>query len=158
MGEKVLKAAAEPDSGEFLVPLSMERVEAMRVVITKELDPSDLDEGFLATVDAWMNKSMQDGMDGMVTILQKVLQIYAGTDIARARKNLAAQVGAAMTGKDLETTAELVNAAEEDSERKPNAVFLEKILAMDTDLWDIELRKEFSSEGDSHHNLLWGKC
>lgn len=145
--ERILKAAAEPDSGEFLVPLTMERVDAMRVVLTEELDPSDLDEGFLATVDAWMNKSMQDGMDGMVNILQKVLQIYAGTDIARARKRLAAQVGAAITGKDQEKAAKLVDAAEEKGERKPSAEFLEKLLTMDTDLWDSELKKEFSTEG-----------
>ena len=144
--EKVLKAASEPDSGEFLVPLSVDRINAMRDVLTNDLDPNDLDEGFLATVDAWMNKSMQDGMDGMVTILQKVLQIYAGTNIARARKSLAAQVGAAMTGKDVEKTAEMVDAAEEGGDRKPNALFLERILAMDTDFWDVELRKEFASD------------
>lgn len=144
--EKVLKAASEPDSGEFLVPLSVDRVDAMRDVLTNDLDPIDLDEGFLATVDAWMNKSMQDGMDGMVSILQKVLQIYAGTNIARARKSLAAQVGAAMTGKDVEETAEMVDAAENEGDRKPSALFLERILAMDTDMWDVELRKEFASD------------
>merc|ERR1712232_653232 len=66
--ESVVKAAAEPDSGEFLVPLTVERIEAMRAVLTK-LDETSLDEGFLSTVDAWMNKSQLDGMDGMVSIL-----------------------------------------------------------------------------------------
>lgn len=155
--EKVLKAAAEPESGEFLVPLTQERVDAMRLVLTKELDPNDLDEGFLSTVDAWMNKSMQDGMDGMVGILQKVLQIYAGTNIARARKNLAAQVGAAVTGKDVETTTEIIEAAEEDSERKPSAAFLEKILAMDTDFWDAELKQEFTKEDGVSSKALMGE-
>lgn len=59
--ENVVKAAAEPDSGEFLVPLSAERTTAMRKAL-ESLDESALDEGFLSTVDAWMNKSHLDGM------------------------------------------------------------------------------------------------
>lgn len=59
--EKVLKAAAEPETGDFLVPLLPEQVQAMRKVV-EGLEPSSLDEGFLSTVDAFMNKSHQDGM------------------------------------------------------------------------------------------------
>ncbi|KAL7580110.1 hypothetical protein ACA910_012871 [Epithemia clementina (nom. ined.)] len=84
--EAVVKAAAEPDSGEFLVPLTADRIAAMQCTITN-LDESILDEGFLATLDAWIVKSHQDGMDGMVGILQKVLQMYAGLAISRALKN-----------------------------------------------------------------------
>ena len=82
--QRVVKAAAEPDSGEFLVPLLPERISAMRKEL-EALDESSLDESFLSTLDAWMNKSHQDGMDLMVGILQKVLQMYAGTQITRAR-------------------------------------------------------------------------
>jgi hypothetical protein len=56
--EKVVKAASEPDSGEFLVPLSKERIDDMRKAM-KKLDIADLNEGFLSTVDAWMNKAHQ---------------------------------------------------------------------------------------------------
>ena len=56
--ERVVKAASEPDSGEFLVPLSTERVDAMRSVM-QELERGDLNEGFLTTIDAWMNKAQQ---------------------------------------------------------------------------------------------------
>lgn len=56
--EKVVKAASEPDSGEFLVPLSKERLDSMRSVV-EELDGDDLNEGFLTTVDSWMNKAHQ---------------------------------------------------------------------------------------------------
>jgi hypothetical protein len=80
--EKVVKAAAEPDSGEFLVPLLPERLNAMRTEFEK-LDDVLLDEGFLLTVDAWINKSYKDGMDLMVGILQKVLQMYAGRKITQ---------------------------------------------------------------------------
>ena len=55
--ERVVKAASEPD-GEFLVPLSQERVDAMRKEV-EGLDQADLNEAFLSTVDAWMNKAHQ---------------------------------------------------------------------------------------------------
>lgn len=61
--ESVVKAAAEPDSGEFLVPLIPERLKAMRRKL-RELDEAILDEGFLSTVDSFMNKSYLDGLDG----------------------------------------------------------------------------------------------
>jgi hypothetical protein len=55
--EKVVKAASEPD-GEFLVPLSKERMEAMRKEV-EDLEEECLSEGFLSTIDAWMNKAHQ---------------------------------------------------------------------------------------------------
>lgn len=120
--ERVLKAAAEPGSGEFLVPLSAERLDAMRAELTTGLDPASLDEGFLTTVDAWMNKSSKDGMDGMVVILQKVLQMYAGTAVSRARSS----------GESGENGGDASS-------------FLEKLLAMDTDEWDAELATVFQN-------------
>ena len=132
---------AEPDSGEFLVPLSAERVDAMRDALAK-LDSAALDEGFLSTVDAWMNKSHQDGMDGMVGILQKVLQMYAGVEIRRARAALQANVGAAVSGKS-QATADEVLAAEEKQGPKPAAALMERLMEVDADLWDVEMRKSF---------------
>lgn len=113
--ENVVAAAAEPVSGEFLVPLIPERVEAMRSKMEK-LDPSLLDEGFLSTVDAWMNKSHQDGMDGMVGILQKVLQIYAGLQVSRAR-------------------------ALQELDETEASVLLDRLLKTDSDEWDAEIQK-----------------
>ena len=139
--EAVVKAAAEPDSGEFLVPLSAERVKAMREALAK-LDRSALDEGFLSTVDSWMNKSHQDGMDGMVGILQKVLQMYAGMEIKRARAELQANVGAAVSGKS-QATADEVLAEEERQGPKPAAALMERLMEVDAGLWDVELRKSF---------------
>jgi len=118
--ENIVKAAAEPLSGEFLVPLLPERIASMREVMD-QIESPRLDEGFLTTIDSWMNKSGQDGMDGMVVILQKVLQIYAGTVITRARN----------TG----------DAA------SPAAVLFEELLNMDTDNWDFQLRNKIG-EGD----------
>jgi len=141
--EDVVKAASELDTGEFLVPLSSERVDAMREAMSG-IDPSELDEGFLSTVDAWMNKSHEDGMDGMVTILQKVLQIYAGTEISRARARLQANVGAAVSGQSQGKADEMI-AKEENEGPSPAAVLLEKLMAMDTDDWDAELGKHFEA-------------
>lgn len=121
--EAVLKAAAEPETGEFLVPLLPTQVEGMRKVMD-DLDPTSLDEGFLSTVDAWMNKSHQDGMDGMVGILQKILQMYSGIQILRARKM---------------SEAAVENIAESDTTTPASELF-EKLLKVDTDLWDVEIR------------------
>jgi hypothetical protein len=97
--EAVVKAAAEPSTGEFLVPLVPERVQAMRAALSR-LDPSSLDEGFLSTVDAWMNKSHQDGMDGMVSILQKCLQQFAGIVLDRAVASSSASASASPDDQD----------------------------------------------------------
>lgn len=142
--ETVVKAAAEPDSGEFLVPLSVERVDAMRKALSK-IDPHEQDEGFLSTVDAWMNKSHEDGLDGMVGILQKLLQMYAGEAIARARVELQANVGAAVSGED-QSDADKVIAEDEASGSKPAAIFMDKLMAMDTDMWDSAMVNEFKNE------------
>jgi hypothetical protein len=145
--ETIVKAAAEPESGEFLVPLSPERLDAMRLAL-KKIDPLDQDEGFLSTVDAWMNKSHLDGLDGMVVILQKVLQIYAGEAIKRARVELQANVGAAVSG-ETQSKADTIISQEETLGPKPAAAFMDKLMEMDTDSWDMEMKKEFASEGDA---------
>jgi len=138
--ETIVKAAAEPDSGEFLVPLSQDRFESMRGALEKA-DPIVLNEGFLSTVDAYMNKSRQDGLDGMVVILQKVLQLYAGTQISRARTQLQSNVAAALTAGQ--------QPADHESEPSPSTAavaLLEDLLHMDTDNWDIELKRRVGSE------------
>ena len=115
--ERILKAAAEPESGEFLVPLLPQQVEGMRKEVEK-LEPALLDEGFLSTVDAWMNKSHQDGMDGMVGILQKVLQMYSGVQIMRARESLGNETESSSAGQ-----------------------LFDKLLQVDTDSWESEIRQ-----------------
>jgi hypothetical protein len=142
--EKVVKSASEPDSGEFLVPLSDDRLADMRKMMDS-VDFSDLDEGFLSTVDAWMNKSHEDGLDGMVAILQKVLQMYAGKAILRAKVELQANVGAALSGNS-QAKADEVAAEEEAGEQKPAGLLLDKLLNMDTELWDVEIKSAFSAE------------
>ena len=81
-------------------------------------------------------------MDGMVTILQKALQIYAGTAISRARIQLQANVGAALSGED-QAAADAMVAAAEASSKGHNAAsaLLEGLLHVDTDDWEMEIRK-----------------
>ncbi|KAL7483268.1 hypothetical protein ACHAW6_008915 [Cyclotella cf. meneghiniana] len=141
--ERVVKAASEPESGEFLVPLSKERIDAMRKEM-EELDVEDLNEGFLSTIDAWMNKAHQDGMDGMVSIMQKVLQIYAGRVISNARIQLQANVGAAVSGES-QAAADAVAAQEAKTKKAASALF-EQLLRVDTDAWDMEIRRGVSEE------------
>ena len=86
----------------------------------------------------------QDGMDGMVTILQKVLQIYAGRVISNSRIQLQANVGAAVTGKSQGTADKA--AAEELNKNSAASDLLEQMLNVDTDAWEIEARKGFEGE------------
>lgn len=150
--ERVVKAASEPESGEFLVPLSKERVDAMRVEVGK-LEEGDLNEAFLSTVDAWMNKAHQDGMDGMVAIMQKALQIYAGTVISRARVRLQANVGAALVGED-QDAADAAAAELSEGEASPVAALLETLLHSDTDEWDGAIRNGIAEGGVTKDALV----
>mmetsp|Transcript_54966 Transcript_54966/g.116824 ORF Transcript_54966/g.116824 Transcript_54966/m.116824 type:complete len:131 (+) Transcript_54966:929-1321(+) len=84
-------------------------------------------------------------MDGMVTIMQKALQIYAGTVISRARIQLQANVGAALSGED-QAVADAVAAAAKEESDSAASVLLEKILHVDTDDWDMEIRKGMEAE------------
>ena len=69
--------AADPNTGEFDVPLQRESVERMR----KALEGAVVDERMLNTVYAWIRKSDEDKMDGMVHILQILLQCYAAREL-----------------------------------------------------------------------------
>jgi len=77
--QDILKAGAE-DDGEFLVPLSNAKAAAMRAAVVAQ--GAALDEAFLSTVNAWVRKSEDSGLGGMVTMLQTVLQLYAAVALA----------------------------------------------------------------------------
>ena len=79
-------------------------------------------------------------MDGMVTIMQTALQIYAGTVISRARVRLQANVGAAVSGEDQAAADALVAAAKEGDSNAASDL-LEKLLHIHTDDWEMEIKK-----------------
>ena len=90
-------------------------------------------------------------MDGMVTIMQKALQIYAGTVISRARIQLQANVGAALTG-ETQVAADDAAAGLASTDSAASALF-EKLLHVDTDSWDVEIRKGID-EGVTKESLV----
>ena len=44
-----------------------------------------LDEAMLSNAFAWMQKATDDNLDGLVALLQKVLQVYAARELSRGR-------------------------------------------------------------------------
>lgn len=84
MLEKIVAAAADPTTGEFMVPLAPDRVESLRAALRERLD--QVDEGVLTNAFAWMRKASQEKLDGMVVILQRMLQLYAAEVLPRSVK------------------------------------------------------------------------
>jgi len=75
--ESIVAKAADPTTGEFNVPLQPASVARMREAV----DAATVDERMLNTVYAWIRKSDEDKMDGMVHILQHLLQCYAAREL-----------------------------------------------------------------------------
>lgn len=80
--QKVLAAAAE-DNGEFELPLKPERVQAMRAALIERRQL--VDEGVLSCIFAYMKKAGEDGLDGMVSIFQTLLQQWAAIELLEAK-------------------------------------------------------------------------
>eukprot|EP00238_Polyblepharides_amylifera_P013454 CAMPEP_0196586568 /NCGR_PEP_ID=MMETSP1081-20130531/54802_1 /TAXON_ID=36882 /ORGANISM="Pyramimonas amylifera, Strain CCMP720" /LENGTH=287 /DNA_ID=CAMNT_0041908491 /DNA_START=131 /DNA_END=994 /DNA_ORIENTATION=- len=71
----ICAAAADPVSGELEVPLNYQQICAMRKAMSERSE--QMDEAVLAQAYSWIRKSSDNGLEGMVTILQRVLQLYA---------------------------------------------------------------------------------
>ena len=74
--ENIVAVAADPDTGEFDVPLTRRAAARMRDAVNE----TEMDEQMLNTVYAWIRKSDEDKLDGMVHILQHLLQCYAARE------------------------------------------------------------------------------
>jgi len=107
--QEIVASCAEPD-GEFLVPLAPERFTALQSEVNTRVDKGELGEGVLSTVDAWAKKAESDGLDGMVVILQKVLQLYAARSLRFDAAEAAAQL-AQMMPEDAAEKIDLSGAA-----------------------------------------------
>eukprot|EP00518_Triparma_eleuthera_P005585 CAMPEP_0182467734 /NCGR_PEP_ID=MMETSP1319-20130603/14471_1 /TAXON_ID=172717 /ORGANISM="Bolidomonas pacifica, Strain RCC208" /LENGTH=320 /DNA_ID=CAMNT_0024667857 /DNA_START=57 /DNA_END=1016 /DNA_ORIENTATION=+ len=127
--EAVVKAAAE-DDGEFMVPLSAARRSSLMSAVAS-LPASDRDETFVATVDSWMNKANEDGLDGMVVILQAVMQCYAAVEIARLTEELVEKVGREMA----EVQGEGAGSSSSPSPSSPASKYFGAVLASNPDSW-----------------------
>ncbi|CAG9463403.1 unnamed protein product [Pedinophyceae sp. YPF-701] len=80
--QEVLAAGAN-DRGEWELPLPAEAVERMRAVLHERAEEGRVDEAMLANGFAWMRKASDDGLDGMVALIQKVLQLYAAMELSQ---------------------------------------------------------------------------
>lgn len=72
--QELLRLAAD-EQGEFEVPLPAARVTEVREAVLEKL--GQLDDGFVGTLEAYMKKANEDGLEGLVEVLREVLQIYA---------------------------------------------------------------------------------
>lgn len=79
--QAILKAAADPSTGEWSLPLSDGQIDAMSVVMKSE--PEKMDEALLSNCFAWIKKASDDGLDGMVALIQTVLQLYAAIQLSQ---------------------------------------------------------------------------
>jgi len=93
--QSLLRAVAL-ESGEFELPVPTERALALRSAM-RTLLPA-LDEGFVGTVKAYMQKASEDNLEGMVEVLRTLLQTYASERLialgkGRLEPNVATVVG-----------------------------------------------------------------
>ena len=72
--QALMRTAANSD-GEFDVPLQPEQAAAVRAEVLAKL--GELDEGFVGTIEAYMKKANDDGLEGLVEMLRELLQIFA---------------------------------------------------------------------------------
>lgn len=77
--QTILKAAADKKTGEWELPLSKESIAAMSDVM--DANAHKLDEALLSNCFAWMKKASEDNLDGMVSLIQTVLQLYAAKQL-----------------------------------------------------------------------------
>ncbi|KAL4431208.1 hypothetical protein ABPG75_006464 [Micractinium tetrahymenae] len=119
--QDILRAAADPQTGEWQLPLAPSQVEAMKGVMAA--NAAALDEGLLASCYSWMRKASDDKLDGMVALLQKVLQVYACLQLGQAQ---AGSGGGSGSGSD---------------------ALLDELLAADEALWGRLIRQR-AADGD----------
>mmetsp|Transcript_28151 Transcript_28151/g.82732 ORF Transcript_28151/g.82732 Transcript_28151/m.82732 type:complete len:299 (-) Transcript_28151:326-1222(-) len=81
-----LIAMLADDNGEFVTPVPEEKLAALRERVRQSLP--QLDETFVATVRAFLKKCADDNLDGMVVVLQKVLQVFAAEVLVTMTRGL----------------------------------------------------------------------
>jgi len=75
--QQLVGAAADEGTGAFVLPLRQDRLDKVRATMAAVT----VDEPVLANAFAWMRKATDDGLDGMVVVIQRVLQLWAGTQL-----------------------------------------------------------------------------
>lgn len=96
--QDILKAAADEETGEWTVPLPPNKLKAMEAAMEERAE--HLDEALLSNCFAWMRKASDDNLDGMVSILQKVLQLYAARALGKTEMASTKQEGSSNSDAD----------------------------------------------------------
>ena len=91
--QRIISAAADQTTMEFDVPLKADALKRMEA----EVKNCTVDEGMLNTAYAWIRKSDEDKLDGMVHILQKFLQLYAARELNKNKAPLDELLGCSNT-------------------------------------------------------------
>jgi flagellar biosynthesis regulator FlaF len=161
MLEQILIAGADEDSGEWSVPFPAERVSAMKDVMMANYEA--VDEALLSSCFAWMKKASDDKLDGMVYILQTVLQLYASIELSRSGDGTSEALSKVLKTPEGEWESLIrdMNASGEISEES----FLEEVqkkmetivLGRSSGSYDQRILAEFLSELQERANAAFGK-
>eukprot|EP00271_Cylindrocystis_brebissonii_P002449 TRINITY_DN13070_c0_g1_i1.p1 TRINITY_DN13070_c0_g1~~TRINITY_DN13070_c0_g1_i1.p1 ORF type:complete len:370 (+),score=76.66 TRINITY_DN13070_c0_g1_i1:299-1408(+) len=106
----LLKCLADSDGQIRWPPESPQKLEELRQAVTEKLTAGLLDEPFLAGVSAQLRQAGEkNGSPGLIALLQKVLQVYAGAELAQ--RSFATQADG--TSNEAEQLLESLIAADE---------------------------------------------
>ena len=141
--QKILARGAD-ENGEFALPLEDDKAAAMLTAMDKELPvgaDEDATEGVLGHAYGYMKKASDDNLEGMVVLIQGVLQMWAAREVRAASGDSSpvlarvaqakpeewnSMVGEAERG-DFET--QLKSAMEAAVLERPNGSFAQRVLA-----------------------------
>ena len=73
--ESIVNMGADAETGEFSLPLTAEKLLAIKSAVEERFD--EIDEPTISTAYTIMEKAAKDGQDAIVSLLQHVLRTYA---------------------------------------------------------------------------------
>lgn len=85
--QNILVSAAD-ERGEWHLPLTQEQSQSMQQALDRHLGTAD--EALLSTAFSWMRKAADDKQDGMIALIQKMLQLYAAKALQHPRNQSSA--------------------------------------------------------------------
>lgn len=136
----ILKQAAD-DTGQWHLPLANAEVEKMRQFMKANMDR--MDESLLATTYAWMRKASDDkSNEGVIPLLQKVLQLFAADCLSRSLPNPLDAGNAIADTKAEETSSDSAYA------------LLKTLLETDESEWNAQLQSIVSENKCTEDALL----
>eukprot|EP00793_Prasinoderma_coloniale_P005191 PRCOL_00000952-RA len=160
----IVASAAEAD-GQFQVPLSDAAVERMRAAVAEASTAGTLDEGVVGNAYAWIRKASEDNLDGMVVILQRVLQLYAQSEMPAEGGAPEAELIDAIVAADEEKWTQMLEsglkgegAIDADSFFKSLQGRMERtVLTAGTGTFSQRVQAEYLKEIESRANAVLGR-